>query len=290
MIQLAFSKKLHSINGPMILDISATIGAGTFVSVYGKSGAGKTTLLKILAGISNPDGGLIKVNSELWFHKDKCINTNPQKRNIGFVFQDYALFPNMTVEENLKFVLSNKNEKKTVSDLVELLGLGGLKLRYPYTLSGGQQQRVAIARALVRKPSLLLLDEPLSSLDHETRYQLQEEIVKLHRHYKLTTLMVSHDLSEIYRLSDQVIELSSGKIVRQGSPADVFQEKQLTGKFQLVGSIVDIKECDIVIIVKIISGNNIIKVVNTREEGKALRIGDQVLICSKAFNPVLLKI
>ncbi len=131
----------------------------------------------------------------------------------------------MTIRENLEFVLPNKKNKNRINELLDIMKLTALSSRYSATLSGGQQQRVALARALVRDPELLLLDEPLSSLDHETRIKLQDELVKIHSHFNLTTILISHAPSEIYRLSDFVVEMAFGKIVRQGTPSDIFVYK-----------------------------------------------------------------
>ena len=290
MFEIDVRKELHSSQGNMMLDVKLRIDQGKFTSIYGKSGAGKTTLLKILAGLAQPDDGFIKVDKEEWFNKQAGINQVPQRRKIGFVFQDYALFPNMTVKENLEFVLPNKKNKKRLSEILDIMELTGLSIRYPSELSGGQQQRVALARALVREPELLLLDEPFSSLDIEMRHSLQNEIANIHRYFHLTTILISHDPSEIYRLSEHVIEMDFGKIIRQGTPSNIFQHKEISGKVQLMGDILEIIPNDIIFIVKVISGNNLIKVIVTKEEALQLKAGDKVLITSKAFNPVIIKL
>lgn len=290
MFQIEVKKKLHSSQGQMLLDIKLNIPKGSFISLYGKSGAGKTTLLKMLAGLIEPDEGFIYASDRVWFDKAKRINLVPQNRKIGFVFQDYALFPNMTVKENLEFVSPEKANTKRINEILELTGLTELASRSPATLSGGQQQRVALARALVRQPQLLLLDEPLSSLDNEMRLRLQDEIAKIHRHFGLTTILISHDPSEIYRLSDLVAEIYFGQIAKQGTPSEVFHHHEITGKFQIVGEVIEIVRNDIVFIVKVLSGNQIIKVVVTRNQAEEIKVGEKVLVTSKAFNPVLLKI
>jgi molybdate transport system ATP-binding protein len=290
MFEIEVKKQLHSSLGNMMLDITLNIEQGKFISFYGKSGAGKTTLLKMLAGLVQPDQGLIKADQEIWFSKEKRINVVPQKRKIGFVFQDYALFPNMTIQENLEFVLPDKKNRKRISEVLGIMELTELASRYPFTISGGQQQRVALARALVREPELLLLDEPLSSLDYETRLRLQDEIVKIHKYFRLTTILISHDSAEIYKLSDLVIEIDFGKIVRKGLPAEVFQNKEISGKIQLIGEILSIEKNDVVFIAKVISGNNIMKIVVTVEEASCLKPNDKVLITSKAFSPVIIKL
>jgi molybdate transport system ATP-binding protein len=290
MIEITIQKKLTSALGAMSLDINTTIEKGNLVTIYGKSGAGKTTILRILAGLLSPDKGEIKVNETTWLNTTQGINLKPQKRKIGFVFQDYALFPNMNVRENLLFALNKGNDTKTVDHLIEIIELGELQNRKPETLSGGQKQRVALARALVQKPAILMLDEPLSALDSEIRFKLQQYILTVHKEYKLTTLLISHDISEILRMSDKVLELDNGKIIQQGTPNEVFKYTALNAKFQFTGTIVDIVKQDFIFILTVRIGKDLVKVVADESEGEQLLIGDKILVSSKAFNPVINKI
>lgn len=222
LIDLHLRKTIHSSTGVEELELELTVPQFGFVSIYGKSGVGKTTLLRMIAGLTKPDSGYIRVNDEIWFDSSKKINLKPQKRNIGYVFQDYALFPNMTVKEHLLYA-QHFEEKNYVSELLDNFHLKGLCERRPARLSGGQQQRLATARALARKPKILLLDEPLSALDSETRDSLQYEILQAHKKYSATTLLVSHDVSEISRMSDCVYIIEGGRIGRHGAPKDVFR-------------------------------------------------------------------
>ncbi|MCF8216837.1 MAG: ABC transporter ATP-binding protein [Chlorobium sp.] len=185
MIRLTLVKTLSGTTGPFDLSIDLTIGQCSLLSLYGKSGSGKTTLLRMLAGLEKPDSGRIEVNGELWFDSSSGVNLPPQKRQAGMVFQQYALFPSMTVRENLLFAQDRKDPAK-VDEMLELTGLSALKNRQPTTLSGGQQQRIALARAILRNPGILLLDEPLSALDLQTRTRLQDEIHAIHRRFGLT--------------------------------------------------------------------------------------------------------
>ncbi len=275
MFSIEVKKKLHSSQGSMLLDVTLQIERGKFISLYGKSGAGKTTLLKILAGLVQPEAGLISTSDQIWFNKEKNIDLVPQKRKIGFVFQDYALFPNMTIQENLEFVLPNKKNKKRITEILDIMELTELSSRYPSIISGGQQQRVGLARALVREPELLLLDEPFSSLDHETRLRLQDEIVRIHKHFGLTTIMISHDHTEIIKLSDLIVELDFGKIIRQGKPSDFFNSTQ-TNKDSLTGEIVEILPTGNRYVIKIISENNTMNTTLTNQLASGLRVGDKV--------------
>lgn len=290
MIELAFQKILKSASGEMLLDIDLAIEEGKLMTLYGKSGAGKTTLLLILAGLLSPDKGMIRVGDTFWTDTEKKIKLPPQKRNVGFVFQEYALFPNMTVRENLLFALGKGQDKKIVDHLVEIIDLGQLQDRDPKTLSGGQKQRVALARALVKKPGILLLDEPLSALDAEMRIKLQSYILEVHREFKLTTILISHDVSEIIRLSDFLIEMDQGKIIRQGFPADLFTSDRVNAKFQFTGEVMKMVKQDFIVIVTVLIGKDLVKVIANDKEAEDLNIGDRVLIASKAFNPIIHKI
>ena len=196
----------------------------------------------------------------------------------------------MNVRENLLFALNKGNDTKTVDHLIEIIELGELQNRKPETLSGGQKQRVALARALVQKPAILMLDEPLSALDSEIRFKLQQYILTVHKEYKLTTLLISHDISEILRMSDKVLELDNGKIIQQGTPNEVFKYTALNAKFQFTGTIVDIVKQDFIFILTVRIGKDLVKVVADESEGEQLLIGDKILVSSKAFNPVINKI
>ena len=222
MIHFNLEKALRFSGGKMNLQVEIKAEEGSFITLYGKSGAGKTSVLRMLAGLMRPDAGRIAVGEELWFDQEKGIHLRPQKRSVGFLFQDYALFPNMTVKENLEFALQKGQSKAIIKALIELIELGELQDRRPETLSGGQQQRVALARALVQRPKLLLLDEPLSALDLDMREKLQRYLLKVHQEYGLTTILVSHDQQEIQRLSDEVYEVEQGRILRIGHPEVMF--------------------------------------------------------------------
>ncbi|MCP4882980.1 MAG: ATP-binding cassette domain-containing protein [Flavobacteriales bacterium] len=290
MIEISLQKKLKSSTGEMELDLNMQIEEGKLITIYGKSGAGKSTLLMLLAGLMNPEKGYIRMGNNIWTDTSKQIFLPPQKRNIGFVFQEYALFPNMTVRENLCFGLGKGQSKTIVDKLVDIVDLGQLQSRKPNTLSGGQKQRVALARALVSQPKMLLLDEPLSALDNEMRSKLQSYILEVHREFGLTTLLISHDVSEIIRLSDFMIEMDHGKIVKQGNPADMFTNDRVNAKFQFTGEVISMVKQDFIVIVTVLIGKDLVKVIANDQEATGLQIGDKVLIASKAFNPIIHKI
>ena len=290
MIEFKIKKTLQSSGGKMQLNVDVTIPKGEFVTLYGKSGAGKTSILRILAGLMQPEKGKVEVEGIIWYDSKKNISLSPQKRKVGLVFQEYALFPNMTVKENLEYALPKGDSSAIIDELIEIVELGDLKNRKPHSLSGGQQQRAALARSLIQKPQLLLLDEPLSALDAEMRSKLQQYIVRLHREYHLTTIMVSHDVSEILKMSDLVIELTDGKITKTGTSQDVFGHKELSGKFQFTGEILTIEKQDVIHIISVNIGNELVKVVADEKEASKLTIGDRVIVASKAFNPVIKKV
>ena len=289
-IFIDIEKRMLTANGPMNLSVQTTIPAGELVALFGESGAGKTTLLRILSGLVTPDKGLIKFGSTVWFDSEKKINITPQLRNISLMFQDYALFPNMTVEQNIQFAQPEKDQLK-VNELLALFGLTEFRKRKSTGLSGGQKQRVALARALARKPQLLLLDEPLSALDAEMRITLQDEIAKAHQLLGVTTIIVSHDLNEVFRLATQVLCIENGSITRTGNPEEVFSDSSISGKVQITGQIARIEKQDTINVVTVISGNNqIIKVIAFESDLENLKIGDRVMVFSKAFNPIISKL
>ena len=189
------------------LDINLEINKHDFIALVGQSGSGKTTILRAIAGLERAIGEIVVFNKT---YLNSKISLPPQKREVGFVFQDYALFENMTVLKNLLYV---KKDLSLANRLLKLTELEEFKNRYPAYLSGGQKQRVALCRALMREPKILLLDEPLSALDWKIRQKLQFEIIKLHKEFNLTTIMVSHDMSEAYKMANRVIELQNGKVI-----------------------------------------------------------------------------
>ena len=290
MIEIFLQKKLNSSSGDMLLDFKTEIETGQFVTLYGKSGAGKTSTLRIIAGLLRPDLGKISIHGNILLDSSQKINLPPQKRKIGFVFQDYALFPNMTIFENLSFALHKNQSKKILDELIEIMEIGDLRNQKPYRLSGGQQQRVAVARALVQKPELLLLDEPLSALDEEMRSKIQKYILEVHREYSLTTILISHDLAEVLKMSDHVLVLDHGKIIQEGHPLEIFSNEKMSGNFQITGEIVSIINQNEQLILTILIGKEIAKIVVNKNENPYLSLGDNVVISSPSFQPTIKKL
>lgn len=199
-----------------------TVDEGKLVSLLGASGCGKTTTLRLIAGFTAPTSGKISIGGQV------VNNIPPYKRNIGIVFQNYALFPHLTIFDNVAFGLKLKKLpseeiKQRVSRALDLVRLSGLEERLPRELSGGQQQRVALARALVMEPTVLLLDEPLSNLDAKLRTEMQIEIKRIQKEIGITTILVTHDQEEAMSLADSIVVMKDGKILQTGSPRDIFE-------------------------------------------------------------------
>ncbi|MCB0477855.1 MAG: ATP-binding cassette domain-containing protein [Crocinitomicaceae bacterium] len=275
MIQAAISKKLGHKKNAFETEFTIHIKTGDFVAIKGKSGSGKTTLLRLLSGLEKPDKGLISSDSEEWYNSETKTFVKTQNRNVGFVFQDYALFPNMTVRQNLEY--GNKNEdQKLIKELLEITELDQIQNQYPNTISGGQKQRVALARALVTKPKYLFLDEPLSALDLDLRTKLQEYLIEIHKKYQLTIIMVSHDELEILNLANKVIELEDGKVLQQGSVSEVLQiesgENQKTIQGRILALNPDTRE------VTFSAFGNIITTPIAKEKFATLQVGQIILI------------
>lgn len=281
MIEININKLLHGSNGEMNLDINLHINKSEFIALSGLSGSGKTTLLRILAGLESSNGTL-KIDNETWLDNKFCLA--PQKREIGFVFQDYALFPNFSVMENLLYV---KKDKELANKLLQMTEMEELKNRFPSTLSGGQKQRVSLCRALMNRPKLLLMDEPLSALDPNMRTKLQSEILTLHKEFETTTIMVSHDPSEMYRLASRVVVLNQGKIINDGLPKDVLLKTKGSQKFSFEGELLDIVKVDVIHVAIVSIGQQLVEVVIGKDEVSILKIGQKVNVSTKAFTPII---
>jgi molybdate transport system ATP-binding protein len=284
MVAIKIHKTLQGSVGQMDLDVDITINEHEFVALGGQSGSGKTTLLRILAGLEKADG-VIDVSGEVWQNSRSILA--PQRRGIGFVFQEYALFANMSVEQNLLYACKDRDLAKHLLEMTDLYELRG---RLPATLSGGQKQRVSLCRAMMNRPKLLLMDEPLSALDPAMRTKLQHDILKLHKEFGTTTIMVSHDPSEIYRLADRVIMLEQGKVVQEGSPKDILLKTQGSQKFSLTGELLDIVKADVIHIAVVAIGQQIVEVVLDADEAASFVVGERVQVSTKAFSPSLSKL
>jgi len=217
MLQVNIIKRLTHFNLTARFDIDAEI-----LVLFGASGAGKTITLNCLAGLTTPDDGTIRFDERVLFDYAARVNVPTRERRVGYVFQHYALFPHLTVRENIAFGLRDANDAR-VDEMLALTGLADFAARRPAQLSGGQQQRVALARALAPRPDLLLLDEPFSALDVPTRTELRHEFLNLQRRFQTPTVFVTHDLSEAYFLADQLAVIERGKILQIDTPGEILQ-------------------------------------------------------------------
>ena len=278
MLELVIKKQLQTQSGWNGLNLELTIESGSLVAINGPSGSGKTTLLKIIAGLLPPDSGWIKFNQITWLNLGQKINIKPQARKVGMVFQDYALFPNMTVAQHLKFAQTNQpSTPMLIPELLEVMDLGALKDRYPHQLSGGQQQRVALARTLANQPRLLLLDEPLAALDEKSRQKLQNYILHFHQKYDLTTLIVTHNQRESIRMADRFIQIENGIVQQAYTLQELVQETGQGGAFRLTGELIKIQQKSGTTTGLVLVGNNLLKISFTDEPAlKALKMGTTI--------------
>ncbi len=289
MIKCNIEKQLKGASGPFSLEIEFTLAAEKTLALFGASGVGKTSILRMIAGLMTPDAGHIKVGGKVWYDSDKAINVPAQDRKVGYVFQDYALFPAMTVMENIRYAAGNQGSD-LVEEVVTFMEIGDLKNQRPGLLSGGQKQRVALARALVQRPSLLLLDEPLAALDTDLRSKLQDFLHEIKSRYEMTCVLVSHDLPEIFRLADHVVKIDNSKITASGPPEEVFASAEVSGKFQFEGRVLAIDHEELISIVTVLIGDQLARVLVEQSLAHTLARGDAVMVASKAFNPILYKI
>lgn len=290
MIRFRLEKVLEGSAGPFRLEVEDQVEGQESVAVFGASGCGKTSLLRMIAGLLKPDAGRIEVDGKVWFDSVAGIDLPARQRRAGMMFQDYALFPNMSVRGNLEYAAGDDEEREGIARILRFTGLEGLEHRSPNGLSGGQKQRVALARALVSKPPLLLLDEPLSAVDPALRYQLQQELVRVRSQFRIPMLLVSHDLSEVVRLCSRVVKLGQGQVVARGTPASVFAQGVVSAKFRLHAEVLEMRRADLLVRVTLLSGSDVVEVALLPQEVEGLRPGDRVVVGTKAFQPSLWKL
>ena len=209
-----------------------------FIVLFGCSGSGKTTALRCIAGLEKPDAGSIRINDIIYFDSKKKINLPPQKRKIGYMFQENALFPHMNVRQNIEFGLKGLNpmeKKERVNEMLDLVGIEELEFAYPDELSGGQKQKVALARALAPDPEVLLLDEPFSSLDTVVRLKLRKELRTIQKRLGIPVIFITHDPVEAFTMADRMVVFDDGRVQQKGSPEDVFYHPKSRYVAELVG-------------------------------------------------------
>jgi molybdate transport system ATP-binding protein len=297
MLSAKINKKFRT-NGwvTFALDSSFVVQQGITI-LFGPSGSGKTTILRSIAGIVLPDTGRIELGEDIYFDSGKGINVPIQRRKIGFVFQDYLLFPHLTAVQNAAYAIrsvDSKGRRERASELLDLMGIAYASDRYPSQLSGGEQQRVALARALGADPAILLLDEPFSALDATSRMRLMGEIVELQRKLMIPFLYVTHSPADAVRVGDFALILNAGRIVQEGKPAAVFNaprdsrasravgnENILAGRIQSYNqrqgiSVIDLGGCEIVV------------PYNGLPKGAAVTIGirsDEIIVAREFIGP-----
>jgi len=206
---LSLKAKFCKNTGTFSLDVALEC-ENDVCALFGESGSGKSMTLKCIAGVMKPDKGFIELDGRTFFDSERKINLSPQKRKTGYLFQNYALFPNMTVKENIACAMRSKDDK-TINDTIIAFLLGGLENQYPASLSGGQQQRTALARIMVSKPDILLLDEPFSALDSNMKWSLEQEMCELIESFKKTVIFVSHDRNEVFDMAENICFIENGK-------------------------------------------------------------------------------
>lgn len=298
MLKADIQKKLYGQQGEIHLKVSFELGKEECLSLYGESGSGKTTILRCLSGLCSPDKGIIEYDGKLLFHSQKKINVKPQKRNIGFMFQNYLLFPNMTIYQNLlyaaKFIKDKDASKKLMDELLQITNLKLLINQKPSQLSGGQKQRVAFLNALVSGSKLLFLDEPFSALDLKMHRTLQTALKNFNEGFQTNTILVSHNLADIFKLTNRVLYIQKGKIFQAGTPTEVFLKQE---QFMLDAEIVSIKEetekrekkKDKSYIVTLLANNTPVNISLQHQEVKNYSVGEQVQINTKSLFPNIIK-
>ncbi len=225
-MDVGIAARVEYARGPRAVSLTLTAAGGGISVVVGPSGSGKSTLLRILAGLLTPDKGYIQVRDQPWFDDSRGIDLAPQQRRVGMVFQDYALFPNMSALDNVAFARRGREDRrqarKAAARFLAKVHMQGLQHRYPRELSGGQKQRVAVARALAREPDLLLLDEPFSAVDQVVRRKLREELLELSASLRCAVILVTHDLQEAAMLGQQVGVMHRGSLLQMGAREEIF--------------------------------------------------------------------
>ncbi|MBR1454214.1 MAG: ATP-binding cassette domain-containing protein [Lachnospiraceae bacterium] len=227
MLKVNINKKLDKIN----LSINFEVEKGV-LGLFGASAAGKSMTLKIIAGIEKPDSGKIVLNDKVLFDSEKKINLPPQQRRIGYLFQNYALFPQMTLYNNIYISVNKKynncEKKEKVNNIINQFGLNGFENKYPKELSGGQQQRVALARIIVNEPEFLLLDEPFSAVDAFLKLKLMKELQKVLQDFNKEAIFVTHDLREIEYICDDILVISNGSIIEKGNKNNIIKKMEVS--------------------------------------------------------------
>jgi len=274
MLSANLHKELDTADGKIQLSVELTFKNGEITSIYGDSGVGKTMILRMLAGLDSPDSGLVKFDENIWFSGETNTVMPLQHRNLGFVFQDYGLFPNMSIEENLLFA-ADERDIPLVDSYLNVFDLAALKNKKPIELSGGQKQRTAIARALIYRPKILLLDEPFTAQDKKMSSILGQQIKEYTKEQNSVTVLVTHDIGATLQLSTYIYEVKNGGIFKEGAFEEVFLGNSQNGSGGLHGVIADVKKTDSDRWVLVLVNEQILEIPVKDEE---LGIGDEVYL------------
>lgn len=257
MIKIQIYKEFFKSANQFYIDVDFSLKKGSFNALFGDSGSGKTTILNIISGIKYADRGRISISDEVWLDTDKKINLPVNRRNIGVVFQNSVLFPHLTVYENILFSKNKNDSLDLMNELIELFSIADLLNHSPDILSGGQKQKVAIVRALIRNPDLLLLDEPFSAIDTDQRREIQDSLLVAHQKLKFTALVISHDIEEVVRLSENIFMLDKGKITKNGTAVTLFENKEDQDNICFTGIVVSLEEVKTMQKLKVLLGSEI---------------------------------
>ncbi|NOS35408.1 MAG: ATP-binding cassette domain-containing protein [Deltaproteobacteria bacterium] len=233
-LSINLQKRLHTFS----IDVGLSIGEETLV-LFGPSGAGKSSLLHLISGIITPGSGVVTINHQDVYNSGNGVNLPIRSRRVGHLFQDYALFPHMTVYDNIAYGIREKRGeavKRRVEELVALMRLSGLENRRPHEISGGQKQRTALARTLASEPQLLLLDEPFSALDYQVREKLRSDVVMIHQRFPITTIFVTHDLEEAFVMGERIAVINDGRLEQVGTREEVFYKPKTRNVARLIGT------------------------------------------------------
>ncbi len=284
MLEFDLTKQFGKRRTDFLLEVKAQLPTGKIIGIFGPSGAGKSSLLRLLSGLEKPDKGYLKINGEVWTDTTQRFFLKPQKRAVGYLFQAYSLFPNMTVAENLAFAAEKKIDLTQLEELLTVIQMTDKRDQYPGSLSGGEQQRVALARALVRRPALLLLDEPLTALDEAIRSSLQTYILALHERFQPTTLLVSHNRTELAKLCDWILEMKDGKVTATGTPDSLFGDTETIDFTADSFRVLTLTRNNGKLIVELVAGKQKVKIALNNSSWPNLKSGDQIKLTDTAFT------
>jgi molybdate transport system ATP-binding protein len=276
--------------GPVIeAALGNSLGEFSITALFGPSGCGKTTILRCLAGLEKPERGVMRFGEETWFDAEEEVFLPPQRRGVGLLFQDYALFPHLTVSKNIGYGLGHlarAERRKRVGEMMDFLRLSDLSERYPSQISGGQQQRVALGRAMVLRPKLLLLDEPLSALDTPTREELRPELQRYIAEFKTPAIVVTHDRLEALTFADHITVLDYGRVLQSGPTHEIFSRPQNLSVARIVG----VENVAPAQVVHVEDGLATVQVGKTELLAVANpALADQVYVCIRAEDVILQK-